>query len=143
MGAKLIMNNFSHIIPDKGYFLPCFQRIENIVSKSKIIQVESVISREFSNQQSAKPTRYKHYSQTVFFHFWTKQRRRGSKVCKVSFVQQAVQTPNLTILIEALENFQQFEPTVKARAIALYASELGIPQLHLYAITLQAGLEVS
>ncbi len=46
----------------------------------------------------------------------------------------------LTTIVEALERFQAFEPTVRAAAIALYASELDIARLHLYAIAHHAGL---
>lgn len=48
--------------------------------------------------------------------------------------------PDLTDIIQALEDFQYFEPATKAAAIALYASELGIGQLHFYMISLHAGL---
>lgn len=50
--------------------------------------------------------------------------------------------PKLSDIIEALENFQDFEPAVRTTAIALYASELGVCQMHFYMIaaTLTAGL---
>ncbi|AFY86588.1 hypothetical protein [Chroococcidiopsis thermalis] len=48
--------------------------------------------------------------------------------------------PCLTSIIEALEYFQDFESQVRATAIALYAAELGISNLHLYAISHYAGL---
>lgn len=48
--------------------------------------------------------------------------------------------PCLTSIIEALEIVQYFEPTVRAAAISLHARELGISQLHFYAIALYAGL---
>ncbi len=50
--------------------------------------------------------------------------------------------PDLTDIIQALEDFQYFEPATRAAAIALYASELGIAQLHFYAIALHSGLGV-
>ena len=46
----------------------------------------------------------------------------------------------LTSIVEALEAFQEFEPEVRAAAIALRAKELGISQMHFYAIALYAGL---
>lgn len=46
----------------------------------------------------------------------------------------------LTSIIEALEAFQEFEPEVRAAAITLRALELGISQLHFYAIAFYAGL---
>lgn len=46
----------------------------------------------------------------------------------------------LTTIIETLENFQVFEPGIRAVAIALYASELNIAQIHFYAIALYASL---
>ena len=48
----------------------------------------------------------------------------------------------LTNVIEALEAFQDFDNVVKTAAIALRASELGVAQLHFYAIALHAGLGV-
>jgi hypothetical protein len=48
--------------------------------------------------------------------------------------------PCLTKIVEGLEAFQGFEPDIKAAAIALYASELGITTLHFYLISLYAGL---
>ena len=50
--------------------------------------------------------------------------------------------PCLTSIVEALEHFQNFEPPVRAVAIALYASELGVAQMHFYAIALHTGLGV-
>ncbi len=47
----------------------------------------------------------------------------------------------LTNVIEALEAFQDFDNVVKTAAIALRASEMGLTQLHFYAIALHAGLE--
>lgn len=51
-----------------------------------------------------------------------------------------IKLPCLTSIIEALEYFQDFESKVRATAIALYAAELDISKLHLYAIAHQAGL---
>lgn len=48
--------------------------------------------------------------------------------------------PDLTDIIEALENFQDFEPAARATALTLHASELGISQMHFYALTLHADL---
>lgn len=48
--------------------------------------------------------------------------------------------PELIYIIQALENFQDFEPEVRAAAIALRASELGVCQMHFYAIAFHAGL---
>ncbi len=45
--------------------------------------------------------------------------------------------PSLTDIIDAL---QAFQPSVRAAAIALYASEIGISQMHFYAIALHANL---
>ncbi len=42
--------------------------------------------------------------------------------------------PSLDAVINALEAFQCFEPQVKKTAIVLYANEIGIPQIHFYAI---------
>lgn len=49
----------------------------------------------------------------------------------------------LTSVIEALESFKDFDPNIRAAAIALRAKELGINSLHFYAIALHAGLEVA
>lgn len=48
--------------------------------------------------------------------------------------------PDLSDIIQTLENFRDFEPAVRATAIALRASELGISQMHFYVIALHAGL---
>ncbi|MGL4621488.1 MAG: hypothetical protein ACRCZS_20915 [Chroococcidiopsis sp.] len=57
----------------------------------------------------------------------------------------------LTSVIEVLQAFQDFEPSVRRSAIALYSSELAsmhgwqqsTAELHLYAIAFHAGLEVA
>lgn len=49
--------------------------------------------------------------------------------------------PYHTFIVEALESFQSFDPASRRFAISLYAAELGINQLHFYAIALHAGLE--
>lgn len=46
----------------------------------------------------------------------------------------------LTSVIEALQAFSSFEPSVKKLALALHAQELGINSLHFYTIALHAGL---
>ncbi|PSB27930.1 hypothetical protein [Chlorogloea sp. CCALA 695] len=46
----------------------------------------------------------------------------------------------LTSVIEALRSFQNFNPNIRAAAIALHAQELGINSLHYYAIAHLAGL---
>ena len=48
--------------------------------------------------------------------------------------------PALSDIIQALENFQDFEPSIRTAAIALHASELSVCQLHFYVIALHAGL---
>lgn len=48
--------------------------------------------------------------------------------------------PGFSDIIQALEVFQGFEPATRTAAIALYASELGVCQMHFYAIALHAGL---
>lgn len=56
--------------------------------------------------------------------------------------------PDLTLVIQALEQFQEFPINIKRCAIALYSSELAFihgwqqstAELHLYAIALHAGL---
>lgn len=48
--------------------------------------------------------------------------------------------PGLSDIIQALENFQDFETAVKSSEIALHALELGVCQLHFYAMALHAGL---
>lgn len=57
-----------------------------------------------------------------------------------SIVAQTAPCSCLTSIIEALEAFQEFEPEVRAAAIALRAKELSISQMHFYAIALYAGL---
>jgi hypothetical protein len=42
--------------------------------------------------------------------------------------------PDLTLVIQALEQFQGFSKNIQACAIALHAQELGINSLHYYAI---------
>lgn len=42
--------------------------------------------------------------------------------------------PSLDAVIKALEAFQCFELQVRKTAIVLYAKEIGIPQIHFYAI---------
>ena len=49
----------------------------------------------------------------------------------------------LTSVIEALKSFQDFDPNIRAAAIALHAQELGIGELHFYVIAHLAGLEVA
>lgn len=62
-------------------------------------------------------------------------------VVQIGQAPQEIQwVSKLTDIIQALENFQDFEPAVRATAIALYASELGVSQLHFYAIALHTGL---
>ena len=56
--------------------------------------------------------------------------------------------PDLTLVIQAIEQFQGFSKNIKVCAIALYASELALQhgwqqstaELHLYAIAHLAGL---
>ena len=56
--------------------------------------------------------------------------------------------PDLTLVIQALEQFQGFSINIKGCAIALYASELALQhgweqsttEIHLYAIAHLAGL---
>ena len=58
--------------------------------------------------------------------------------------------PDLTLVIQALEQFQGFSKNIKECAIALYSSELALlydwqqltAELHVYAIALHADLEV-
>jgi hypothetical protein len=42
--------------------------------------------------------------------------------------------PDLTPVFYAPEGFQDFEPALRATAIALYSQEIGINELHLYRI---------
>ena len=56
------------------------------------------------------------------------------------FPENMAIAPCLTLIIEALEAFQDFSPTIRTAAIALCASELNISQLHFYAIALYADL---
>lgn len=59
--------------------------------------------------------------------------------------------PDLTLVIQALEQFQDFPINIKRCAITLYSSELAsmhgwqqsTAELHLYAIAFHAGLEVA
>lgn len=56
--------------------------------------------------------------------------------------------PRLSATIETLENFQDFDPAIRAAAITLYASEIATQygwrqetaEFHLRAIALYAGL---
>lgn len=64
----------------------------------------------------------------------TEQRFQGFSV------NNAITPSDLTLIIEALESFEAFDPNVKAEAIALCASELGINQLHFYKIAHHASL---
>ena len=64
-----------------------------------------------------------------------------SIVAHISQAPQEIQwVLKLTDIIQALENFQDFEPAVRTAVIALRASELGVCQMHFYAITLHADL---
>lgn len=66
---------------------------------------------------------------------------RGTRNCDELIIPSLSQTPCLTCLVETLENFQNFEPTVRRFAIALHATELGISELHCYRIeAAHAGL---
>ncbi len=64
----------------------------------------------------------------------------------VSNVELAI--PDFTLVIQAIEQFQDFSINIKRYALALYASELALQQgwqqstteLHLYAIAHLAGL---
>ena len=47
--------------------------------------------------------------------------------------------PELSDIVQSLESFQHFETAIRATAIALRASELGVSQIHFYAIALHAG----
>lgn len=47
---------------------------------------------------------------------------------------------DLTDLIVALESFQNFAPALRRFAIALYATELGISEIHFYTIAAHADL---
>jgi HKD family nuclease len=49
----------------------------------------------------------------------------------------------ITTIIEALENFEDSDLNIRAAAIALRATELGINQMHFYAIAFHAGLGVA
>lgn len=49
----------------------------------------------------------------------------------------------LNSVIESLRSIQDFEPSVRKLAIALHAQALGICELHFYAITHLADLEVA
>jgi hypothetical protein len=49
----------------------------------------------------------------------------------------------LTIIIKALEAFQDFEPEIRRAAIIFHAAKLDILQLQFYASTDLAGLEVA
>lgn len=60
---------------------------------------------------------------------------------KFSLIPSTSKIPCLTTLVDILEDFWQFDPAVRERAIALHAKELGINKLHFYAIALHAGLE--
>ena len=59
--------------------------------------------------------------------------------------------PDLTLVIQALEQFQDFSRNIKGCAITLHSSEIAWQhgwqqtnaELHLYVIALQAGLEVA
>lgn len=59
--------------------------------------------------------------------------------------------PDLTVVIQALEQFRDFQPNIKGCAIALYSSQLAsqhgweqsTAEFHLYVIALHAGLEVA
>lgn len=62
-------------------------------------------------------------------------------IAHINLAPQEIQwVSGLTDIVQALENFQDFEPEVRVAAIALYASELGICQMHFYAIALHTGL---
>lgn len=64
-------------------------------------------------------------------------------VAQINLAPQEIQWfSGLSDIIQALENFQDFEPAARTAAIALQASELGISQMHFYAIALHAGLGV-
>lgn len=58
------------------------------------------------------------------------------------FNSTALQRPVycLTSVIEALRSFQDYKPNIRAAAITLHAQELGIGELHFYAIAHLAGL---
>ena len=45
--------------------------------------------------------------------------------------------PSLTLIIEALEAFQAFDPATRSGAIALRASEMGADEIDFYEIALQ------
>lgn len=57
-------------------------------------------------------------------------------------LELALSRPIMTHVGLLPQEFQDFEPAVRATVIALRVSELGVSQLHFYAITLLAGLEV-
>ena len=59
---------------------------------------------------------------------------------KILPVNSFIRQYSLALIIEALERYQIFDPVTRTFAIKLHASELGINQLHFYAIAFQAGL---
>ncbi len=71
-------------------------------------------------------------------------------VWQISFMLSTFKStiPDLTLVIQALEQFQDFSKNIKECAIALYSSELALQhgwqqltaELHVYAIAHLAGL---
>lgn len=51
-----------------------------------------------------------------------------------------IQSYCLTSVVEALQAFQDFEPSIRRSAIALHARELGICEIHFYRIAHLASL---
>lgn len=65
------------------------------------------------------------------------------KLCEFNSTSFQGRVYCLTSVTDALKNFRDYKPHIRAAAIALHAQELGICELHFYAIAHLAGLEVA